>query len=217
MEYLAYPPQGKGKGILVLSEWWGVVDHIKSVVDRFAKEGFVAYAPDLYHGKTTTKPDEAGRLMMALNIEETAQELSLAASKLLKNPAVTSSQVGVIGFCMGGQLALYAASVSSDIGACVDFYGIHSAVHPKFHQIKCPVLGFFGSRDAFVTPEVVHQLDMALRKDSVEHTFYSYDANHAFFNDSRPEVYNKEAAQDAWAKTVTFVTTRLAHRAGWDK
>ena len=207
--YLAYPPQGKGKAVLILSEWWGVVDHIKDVAQRFANKGFVAFAPDLYHGKTTTKPDEAGRLMMALNIAETAKTLAEACQFLLKDPAVTSTKVGVVGFCMGGQLALYAAGVTSDIGACVDFYGVHSAVHPNMKNMKCPVLGFFGSKDASVTPEVVRQLDEALTKASVKHTFYSYEAGHAFFNDTRPEVYNKKAASEAWDKMLEFYESVL--------
>ena len=209
MDYLKYPPNGKGKAILVLSEWWGVVDHIKTLVDRFAAAGFVALAPDLYHGKTTKKPDEAGRLMMALNIDETAKTLSHASTLLLKDPAVTSNQVGVVGFCMGGQLALYAASVMNQVGACVDFYGVHSAVHPKMEAIQCPVLGFFGKRDASVTPEIVDHLDKALSQASVQHTFYSYEADHAFFNDTRPEVYNKKAAGDAWDKTLAFFEKHL--------
>jgi carboxymethylenebutenolidase len=207
--YLVYPPEGKGKALIILSEWWGIVDHIKTVVERFASQGFVAFAPDLYQGKTTKKPDEAGRLMMALNIADTGEKLKKACQFLLKDPKVTSSKVGVVGFCMGGQLALYAASVSSDIGGCVDYYGVHSAVHPEWKNINCPVLGFFGSKDAFVTQDVVKKLDESLSKAAVKHTFYTYEADHAFFNDTRPEVYHKKAAEESWSKMLQFYESVL--------
>lgn len=113
--YLATPESGSGAGVIVLQEWWGLVPHIKDVADRFAQVGYVALAPDLYQGENTTSPDEAGRLMMALNIEQTAGDLQQAVDYLLKHEAVTGDKVGVVGFCMGGQLALLAATVSSNI------------------------------------------------------------------------------------------------------
>src|SRR5579884_2596163 len=114
--YLASPPAGRGPGVIVIQEWWGLVDHIKDVAERFAREGFVALAPDLYHGEKTKEPDEAGKLMMALNIDQAAKDMRGAAAYLKGLPQVTSQQVGIVGFCMGGALALYAASVSPDIG-----------------------------------------------------------------------------------------------------
>jgi len=99
--YEAVPQQGGGPGVVVIQEWWGLVDHIKDVCDRFAAAGFVALAPDLYHGKTTKSPDEAGKLMMALRIDEAEKEISGAVDYLLKHDAVTSKKIGVIGFCMG--------------------------------------------------------------------------------------------------------------------
>src|SRR5919198_1571582 len=125
--YLALP-KGEGgnrRGVVVIQEWWGLVPHIKDVVDRFAAEGYAALAPDLWHGEQTTNPDEAGRLMMALNVDRAERDLR-GAVEALKVEAGLSGQVGVVGFCMGGQLALLAATTSGNqVGAVVDFYGLH--------------------------------------------------------------------------------------------
>ncbi|MDZ7732093.1 MAG: dienelactone hydrolase family protein [Acidimicrobiia bacterium] len=108
--YLAVPDRGSGPGVLVIQEFWGLVDHIKDVCERFAAEGFVALAPDLYHGETTDEPDEAGKLMMALNLDRAIRDLGGAADFLAGHDAVTSSKLGVTGFCMGGGLALALAA-----------------------------------------------------------------------------------------------------------
>src|SRR5215208_6521061 len=129
--YLSIPEKGNGPGVVVIQEWWGLVDHIKDVAERFAAEGFVALAPDLYHGEATNEPDEAGKLMMTLDIERAAKDLRGAARYLLAEGGATGARVGVVGFCMGGQLALYAGTVAPDqVGAVVDFYGIHPNVKP---------------------------------------------------------------------------------------
>jgi carboxymethylenebutenolidase len=209
--YLALPPGGLGPGVIVLQEWWGLVSHIKMVTDRFAAEGFVAIAPDLYDGETTTSPDEAGRKLMALNIEQTARKLEDTLEYLQNHPAVTGNRLGVVGFCMGGQLALLAATLSQRVGAVVDFYGIHPNVQPDFSKLSAPVLGIFGENDGFVTPEAVRSLEAAIQQagGSIEtHTYAG--ADHAFFNDTRPEVYQPEAAADAWHKTLSFLLRELA-------
>src|SRR5918993_1295054 len=107
--YLSIPDSGNGPAMIVIQEWWGLVDHIKEVCDRFASEGFVALAPDLYHGKTTKSPDEAGKLMMAMRIDEAEKDLRAAADYLAIQDSTTSKKIGVVGFCMGGALALYTA------------------------------------------------------------------------------------------------------------
>ena len=113
--YLSSPDSGSGPGVIVIQEWWGLVDHIKAVADRFAAEGFVALAPDLYRGDSTTSPDEAGRLMMALDIERATADLGGAVGYLLGLGGVSSEKVGTVGFCMGGQLALAAACKNAQI------------------------------------------------------------------------------------------------------
>jgi carboxymethylenebutenolidase len=208
--YLAVPDGGSGPGIVVIQEWWGLVDHIKEVCDRFAGEGFVALAPDLFHGKTTKSPDEAGKLMMAMRIDEAEKDLRAAADYLSIQDATTSKNVGVVGFCMGGALALYTATKNPKIGACVVFYGGHPNVKPDLPNLHAPMLGLYADRDGFVTPDSVRELERKLKDlgKQVEVKIYP-DADHAFFNDSRPEVYNAGAAADAWQRTVKFLRENL--------
>jgi carboxymethylenebutenolidase len=208
--YLAIPDSGSGPGVIVIQEWWGLVDHIKDVCDRFAAEGFLTLAPDLYHGQTTKSPDEAGKMMMALRIDEAEKDLSGASQYLLSHEAIKSGTVGVVGFCMGGALALYTATKNRDVGACVVFYGGHPNVKPDLPELSAPVLGLYAERDGFVTPDSVRQLESELQglAKPVEVIIYP-ETDHAFFNDTRPEVYNAEAASDAWARTVKFLREHL--------
>ena len=134
--YLATPAAGKGPGVLVIQEWWGLVPHIKSVCDRFAAEGFSALAPDMYHGKTASEPDEAGKLFMALNIAQAEKDLAGAAKYLASHSS--TSKLGVVGFCMGGQLALFAGCTQPSIGAVVDFYGVHPERDTRLHAAVRP-------------------------------------------------------------------------------
>lgn len=208
--YLAKATSGKGIGVIVLQEWWGLVDHIKNVCDRFARAGFTALAPDMYDGATTKSPDEAGKLFMALNIGEAEKKLRGAIDFLLSHEAVSSKKVGTIGFCMGGQLSLFAATLNSNIGACVDFYGIHPAVKPDFTKLTAPVLGIFAEKDEMVNAEAVSQLEAQLKQAGKRYTFHTYpNTTHAFFNDTRPEVYNAQAALDAWNKVLDFFKAEL--------
>lgn len=211
--YLSVPDSGKGPGVIVIQEWWGLVPHIKNVADRFAAAGFVALAPDLYHGRATTSPDEAGKLMMALDIAQTEKDLRGASSYLLAHPGVSGQKVGTVGFCMGGALSLYAATKNEQVGACVVFYGGHPKVQYDLENLQAPVLGLYAGRDNFVTPVMVHQLEARLKELGKPAEIHIYeDADHAFFNDDRPEVYNAEAAADAWQRTVTFFRTHLSEK-----
>jgi carboxymethylenebutenolidase len=208
--YLATPTQGSGPGVIVIQEWWGLVDHIKDLCDRFADEGFVALAPDLYHGKSTKSPDEAGKLMMAMRIDEAERDLSAAAQYLSTLDSTTSKKVGVVGFCMGGALALYAATKNQQVGACVVFYGGHPKVKPDLPNLHAPVLGLYGEKDASVTPAVAHELERQVKALGKQIDVVIYPgAGHAFFNDMRPEVYNAEAAADAWRRTIAFLRENL--------
>ena len=201
--YLAEPKTGKGYGVIVIQEWWGLVPHIKDVCDRFAAQGFLALAPDLYHGQTTTSPDEAGRLMMALRIDQAEKDLQGAVKYLLGHKAISGGTIGCVGFCMGGQLALFAASKNPSIGACVDYYGIHPNVKPDFGNLQAAVLGFFGEEDSFVTPDAVRRLEKQLKDlgKKVDFTIFP-KVGHAFFNDSRKDVYNKDLAKKSWNRML---------------
>src|SRR5260370_34029087 len=203
--YLAVPGKGNGPGVVVVQEWWGLVDHIKHGCDRFAAAGYVALAPDLYHGKTAKSPDEAGKLMMALRIDEAEKDLRGAIHFLRDNEATTGSKVGTIGFCMGGALALYAACKNPQVGACVVFYGGHPKVKPDLPNLQAPLLGIYAERDRSVTPESVHDLERQLKSLGKSAEMHIYpDADHALFNDKRPEVYNEKAAADAWNRVLEF-------------
>lgn len=209
--YLAIPESGSGPGVIVLQEWWGLVDHIKDVADRFAAAGYTALAPDLYHGVSTDQPDDAGKLMMALNIGETEKDLKGTVDYLLSCDECSSSKVGTVGFCMGGQLSLFAGCANTDkIGACVMYYGIHPEVHPDLSALQAPFLGFFAEQDGFVTPEVANQLDADLKAAGKQSEIHIYAADHAFFNDTRTEVYNKQHADDTWSKTLALYEANLA-------
>lgn len=207
--YLATAGQGR-PGIVVIQEWWGLVPHIEHIADRFAEAGFVALAPDLYHGEKATSPDQAGKLMMAMRIDEAAADLAGAIDFLASQPDVTSRKVGTVGFCMGGALSLYAACKNPEVGACVVFYGGHPNVKPDLAALQAPVLGLYAGKDGFVTPEMVRELDRQLTALGKRHEFHTYpQADHAFFNDTRPEVYDPAAAADAWQRTLAFFRREL--------
>src|SRR5881394_1081987 len=206
--YLATPVSGKGPGVLVIQEWWGLVPHIKAVCDRFAAAGFSALAPDMYHGKTASEPDGAGKLFMALNIEQAEKDLRGAAQYLAGQSS--TKKLGAVGFCMGGQLPLYAATLNPSIGACVNFYGIHPNVKPDYSKLAGPVLGLFAEKDGFVTPQVAKDTDAAIKKAGRRSEFHIYPGvDHGFFNDERPDVYNKAAADDAWRRTLALFRQHL--------
>jgi carboxymethylenebutenolidase len=186
------------------------VPHVKDVCERFAAEGFVALAPDLYHGRSTTSPDEAGKLMMALNIEQAEKDLRGAIEYLLAHEGVVGDAVGTVGFCMGGALSLYAASKNEQVGACVVFYGGHPNVKPDLENMRAPLLGFYAERDDFATPALARELEAKLKSLGKSAEIHVYDnADHAFFNDDRPEVFNATAAADAWQRTVRFLRGHL--------
>ena len=206
--YLATPASGKGPGVIVIQEWWGLVGHIKSVCDRFAAEGFTALAPDMYHGQTADEPDGAGKLFMALNIGQAEKDLKGAAAHLAQHSS--TPKLGAVGFCMGGQLALFAATLNPSIGATVDFYGIHPNVKPDYAKLSGPVLGLFAEKDAFVTPQTARDVDAAIKKAGKQSEIHVYpNVDHGFFNDDRPDVYNKPAAEDAWRRVLSFFRTNL--------
>jgi carboxymethylenebutenolidase len=209
--YLAAPPSATGPGLLVIQEWWGLVDHIKQVCDRLASEGFFVLAPDLYHGTATRSPDEAGKLFMALNIAKAAADLRGAADVLLSRPDVTSKRVGVVGFCMGGQLAMYAgAEFPERIAAVINFYGVHPNVRVDPAKLKVPLQAHFAKRDTSVKEAGARALVDKIRGAGGAVEAYYYDADHAFFNDTRPTVFDRRCAEEAWERTLTFLRANVA-------
>ena len=210
--YLA-EADGGGPGVLVIQEWWGLVPHITDVCDRFAAEGFTALAPDLYRGDKTTEPDEAGKLMLALNVQSAAKDMDAAIDHLLSIDSVTSARVGVIGFCMGGGLALVTAAHSaSKVGAVAPFYGLipWEGAKPDFSQLDAPVRGHFAERDEFFGPDLARGLEAEIRDAGAEATIIVHPGvEHAFFNDTRPEVHHEAEARSAWEDTLSFFRREL--------
>lgn len=210
--YLAMPESGSGPGVIVVQEWWGLVPHIQDVADRFAGEGFVALAPDLYHGEETTEPDEAQKLMMSLNTEQAARDMAGVVDFLLEHDAVEGNRVGAVGFCMGGGLVLWLSTLRPEVKAAVPFYGVipWDQVQPDYEQSEAHYLGHFGDQDDSNPIEEVRKLEGHLRDVVDRVTFHIYPrAGHAFFNDTRPEAYHEEHAQLAWERTIEFLRNEL--------
>jgi carboxymethylenebutenolidase len=202
--YFAAPAEGKGPAVVVIQEWWGLVPHIEDLVERFAREGFVAIAPDLYHGKTTKSPDDAMKMLMELDVERAGREIAGAGNYLLGRAECSSQKYGVVGFCMGGALAQYAATIDPQhVGAAVSFYGGFKKAPTKWEDLQAPLLLFFGEEDQGVPADQgrAHAEKLRAMGKDVEVRTYP-NAGHAFFNDARPEAYNAEAAADAWRRTL---------------
>jgi carboxymethylenebutenolidase len=213
--YLSAAQEGAGIGVVVIQEWWGLEDHIRDVCDRFAAEGFTALAPDLYHGTTIPhgEPDEADKASMALDLDRAAGELSGAVDFLLAHPAVRGHTVGVVGFCIGGGLALWLATLRPDeVAAVVPFYGLipWDAAQPDYAQLKGAVEGHYAEDDDLAGPPAVAKLEDTLTDLGKEvRTFLYPGTHHAFFNDTRPEVYDEDAARQAWVRTLEFLRSKL--------
>jgi carboxymethylenebutenolidase len=208
--YLA-EPEGAGPGVVFLQEWWGLDDTVTAVCDRFAEAGFVALAPDLYHGDTTDQPDEAEQKMMAMNMEEAEKEMRGAVDAVAANEKTTGDKVGAVGACLGGGLAVWAASINPKVGAVVTYYYVMPHGKPDFTKIKAPVLGHFGRNDDFVSVDKAKALEEEIKDAGIDVDFEFYDgAGHAFAGESnRMGTYDKEAADLAWQRTVDFLKKSL--------
>jgi carboxymethylenebutenolidase len=210
--YLALPPSGKGAGLIVIQEWWGLDDHIADITDRLAAEGFVALAPDLYGGKVAHDTDEAGKYMSELPVEQAVVDLAGAVDFLLGHEAVTSSKVGAIGFCMGGGFVLGLAAAQGDkIGAAVPFYGVGPAVPNSFSGLTAKVQAHIGEQDGFYPVDAARAQEAQIREESSgEVEFFYYPAGHAFNNDTdKMGTYDEASAKQAWQRSVDFLTANL--------
>ena len=208
--YLRVPDSGSGPAVLVIQEWWGLTDHVVSIVDRLAAEGFVALAPDLYGGRTTHDSAEAFQFMKDLPPERAAHDLAGAVDHLLSLPQTTSGNVGAVGFCMGGAFVLsLAAQQGERIGAAVPWYGLPGP-DTDFSGLRAAVMGNFGEEDTSVPLEGVHATAQRIREQSgVVPQFHVYPAPHAFYNDERPS-YRRESAELAWERTTAFLREHLS-------
>jgi len=210
--YLSVPAAGHGPATIVLQEWWGLDEHIRSVCDRLAAEGFFALAPDLFRGETTTQPSEAEQKTMALSMDQAERDMCGAADFLTSQPGVEGPGVGSVGFCLGGGLSLWAAASCPQITAAVTYYYVMPHGKPDFSKIKGPVLGHFGTDDEFISHDEAKALESELRDAGVDVTFHYYEgAGHAFFNDTnRLGTHDPEIAQTSWERTLSFLRATLA-------
>jgi len=208
--YLSRPQrEGRHPSIVLIQEWWGLDDHIKDVTHRFAGEGYVTLAPDLFHGQVTAEPTEAMKLAQSMDQARVAKELSGAVA-YLKGQDFSSGKAGIIGYCMGGGLAISTACKNRDLDACVVYYGRSPNPVDQVQSISCPVLGIFAEMDER-TNATLDALKEAMQQYGKQFEMHMYPgAQHAFFNDTRPDVHSPEASQDAWAKTLTFFKENLS-------
>ena len=211
--YLSTPQNGSGPAVIVIQEWWGLVGHITDVVDRFAAAGFVAFAPDLYHGQAAAEPDTAKKLMMELQLDQAGQEIINSAKYLLSLPETSSKTVGTVGFCMGGSLSIWSGTLDPVIDRAVGFYpGSSWERHaPKWSNYKGKSAMIHcaesdGTSSASGIQEAISGITSA--GGSVEVFDYS-GTQHAFFNNDRPEVFNPAASQLAWDRTVNFLKGKV--------
>jgi carboxymethylenebutenolidase len=208
--HVALPVEKATAAIVLIQEWWGINDHIRDIAARYAKEGYLCVAPDLFRGKVAKDPKEASALMQALAIEDGLESIEKAVQETAKTYGV--QKFGITGFCMGGTFAFRAACEISDFSAAAPFYG---DIPPEdiLKKLKKPVLFIAGNKDGWINPQKVAALRQAAQKYNLPIEIVTYDADHAFFNDTRPEVYNREAAADAWARVLAFFQKHLGQAA----
>ena len=204
--YAAFPDRSSGKAVIVIHEWWGLNDNIKDIANRYASEGFVAVAPDLYRGKIAADADEASQMMHALSSDDGIDTIKNAIDAAAL--AYDISHFGITGFCMGGTFALLAACELEGLSAAAPFYG-DIPNDDVLQKLTTPTIFVSGTRDGWITPEKVAALEDAAERYELPVHSIKYDADHAFFNNTRPEVYDETAARDAWAIVIGFFNDKL--------
>jgi carboxymethylenebutenolidase len=206
--YVALPDEigDDTKAVIVVQEYWGLNDNIKKIAGRFADENFIAVAPDLYLGEVTEDKQEAAKLMSNLKTEDGLDIINKAIITAQDKYGVT--KIGITGFCMGGTFALEAACKLEGLHAAAPFYG---DIPDEFtlKGLKCPVLFISGTKDKWINPEKVAELERIAKTETLPIESVKYEADHAFFNETRPEVYDEAAAKDAWTKVIGFFNKNL--------
>ena len=198
---------GASGAVIVIHEYWGLTDQIRSVADRFASEGFTAFAVDLYNGITTTNGERAGELLSRMSWDEALRTVKLAAEALQTKGY---PKLGITGFCLGGAVALFAAAkLPATFQAVIPFYGIPPEDKADLGELKARVQGHFANTDDWITPERVTSLAKTLERSKVDAEIHRYDAKHAFANEARPEVYSKPDAEAAYARAFAFLRAHL--------
>lgn len=204
--YVSKPVENAHKSVIVIQEYWGLNDHIRDIANRYAAEGFLAIAPDLYHGQIATNPADASKLMQALKLDDGLATIKNSMDKATETYGV--SHFGITGFCMGGTYALRAACELEGISATAPFYG-DIPEEDVLKKLQTPTIFISATQDGWINPEKVATLEDAAERYELPVTSVKYDADHAFFNNTRPEVYNETAARDAWALVIGFFNDKL--------
>ncbi|NEW86697.1 dienelactone hydrolase family protein [Rhodopseudomonas sp. WA056] len=207
--YLANAASGRAPGVVVIQEWWGLSDQIKGLTDRFAQAGFDALAPDLYNGTVVPyhDTDAANKEMSSLDfIDATTQTVRGAVNYLARNGA----KVGLTGFCLGGAVTVIGVCKIPELSAAVVFYGIPPEQAAKPSDVMVPMQGHFANRDDWCTPEVVDAFEAGLKAAGKSAEFFRYEADHAFVNEQRAAVHDREAAELAWSRATQFFGKHLS-------
>ncbi|MDT4898271.1 MAG: carboxymethylenebutenolidase [Acidobacteriota bacterium] len=205
--HVALPTEtNSNAAVILIQEWWGINDHIRDIAGRYATEGYTCIAPDLFRGKLARDVEEASRLMHELAIDDGLNTIESAIAKA--EETYPTGKIGITGYCMGGTFALRAACEIDRLAAAAPFYG-DIPDEQTLAKLKVPTLFIAGARDGWITPEKVNELKEAAHKHNLPVEVVSYNADHAFFNDTRAEVYNPEAAADAWQRVLKHFRERL--------
>ena len=208
--YVARPKAEATAGVVLIQEWWGINDHIRDIAGRYANEGYLCVAPDLYRGRVAADPQEAAALMNALAIEDGLETIRQAIDAARETYGVR--KFGITGFCMGGTFALRAACEMPELGAAAPFYG-DVPEEKVLAKLRVPTLFIAGARDAWINPAKVNGLKKVASKHNLPVEVVSYDADHAFFNDTRPQVYDAKAAADTWKRVLAHFQKYLLQEA----
>ena len=208
--YVARPQADASAVVVLIHEWWGINDHIRDISGRYANEGYLCVAPDLYRGRVAQDSKEAAALMQALDIQDGTETIRKAIQETQR--VYEAEKFGITGFCMGGTFALRTACEISELSAAAPFYG-DIPEEGVLRKLNAPTLFIAANKDGWITPEKVNSLRKAADKYSLPVEIVAYDADHAFFNNTRPEVYNAQAAADAWARVLGFFRKHLLQSA----
>ncbi len=204
--YVAIPEVETERAVLVIHEWWGLNDHIKDIAGRYADEGFIAIAPDLYRGRIAANPEEAGKMMNGLAISDGIDIIKNAIDAAGLGYGI--SHFGITGYCMGGTYALRAACELEGISAAAPFYG-DVPEDEVLQKLRVPTIFISATQDKWINTEKVAALEDAAERFELPIHSVKYEADHAFFNNTRPAVYNATAASDAWAFVTGFFNDKL--------
>jgi carboxymethylenebutenolidase len=204
---LAVPAKTPAPSVLLVHEWWGLNDQMKTMAREFANEGFLALAVDLYEGKVASDPTTAQNLMQAVDPAKAIETLSVWV-RWLKKDSRSTGKVGTVGWCFGGGWSLN-ASIANPVDATVIYYGYLERSADDLKGLKGPVLGHFAEQDQWINKAMVDGFEARMKQAGKSLEDYRYSANHAFANPTGQN-YDKEDAQTAWRRTLAFLRKNLA-------